>query len=81
MSPIDSDVRMLCHQKTALSEKIRIVRRCDFVGRNALLGVGFEVSKVHAKPSVSLSLDPYIVLSYCSSVMPATLLPAMMVMD
>lgn len=38
-----------------LFERIRV---CDFVGGSVSLGMGFEVSEVQAKPSVSVFLLP-----------------------
>jgi hypothetical protein len=52
--PIGSCVRMLSHQGAALFKRIK---RYGFVGGNTSLGVGFEVSKAHARPNVSLSVD------------------------
>jgi hypothetical protein len=75
---------MLSHQRVALFEKIRRIRRHSLVGGNVSLGVGFEVSKAHAKPRVSLPLDENVALNYFSSTMsakPAAMLPTMMIMD
>jgi hypothetical protein len=50
--------------------RIKMTRRC---GRNVSPGVGFEVSKVHARPRLSLSLpaDQKVTLNYFSSMMSA----------
>lgn len=54
------------------------IRQCGLVGGS---GIGFEVSKDHAKPrvlfSLSLPMNQDAVLSYCSR----TMLPAMMIID
>lgn len=34
----------------------RVFKRCDLGVRGVLLGLGFEISKAHAIPSISLSL-------------------------
>ena len=75
---------MLSHKGVALFESIRRTRRCVLVRGSVLLGVDFEVSKAHAKPSVSLSAcssDQNITLSYCSSTMCAAMLPVMLIVD
>jgi hypothetical protein len=40
----------------ALYEGIKRIRRYDLVGRRVSLEVGFEVSKTHGNPRVSLCL-------------------------
>ena len=48
------------------------------IGRPVSLGVGFEVSKAHTRFSFYLSamvIDQMKTLNYCSSMMPAHLLP------
>ena len=57
---------MLSHQGVALFEKIKRIRRCGLVGGSVSLGVGFEISKAHAKPRVSLLMDLSVALSYSS---------------
>jgi hypothetical protein len=74
---------MLSCQQVALFERLRWIRRCGLVGRNVSLGMGFELSKAHAKPRVSLSvMDQKVALSYCpSACLQAAMLPATMIMD
>ena len=56
---------MLSYQELALFERIKRIRRCGLIGGIVALGVGvgwrwsFEVSKAHARPSLShlLPLD------------------------
>ena len=58
------------------------IRRCGLVGRNVSLGVGFEVSKVTAKPSVSWLIDQDLSLSSCSiSCLCAAMLWVMIIVD
>ena len=45
---------MLTHKRLSLFERAKIIRNCGFVGGNVSLQVGFEGSKAHANPSVSL---------------------------
>jgi hypothetical protein len=41
---------MFSHQGVALFERIRRIRRFELDGERVSVGVGFEVSKVHARP-------------------------------
>jgi hypothetical protein len=70
MAPIGS------HISTREWDYLRRIRRCVFVGRSVSLGMDFEVSKAHARPSVSLSLPTgqAMALSYCSSATHSTML-------
>jgi hypothetical protein len=47
---------MLSHQGVSLFERIEKIKSCGLVGRSVPLGTGFEVSKAHATPRVSLFL-------------------------
>lgn len=53
------------------------------MGGSGSLGMGFEVTKAHAKPKVSsLSTDEDVVLSFCSDAcLHVSMLPAMMTMN
>jgi hypothetical protein len=43
-----------------LFEGIRKIKRYVLVGGSVSLGVGFEVSKAHAKPRMSLSVSQFL---------------------
>lgn len=46
---------VLSHEGVTLLERIRRIRRCGYVGKIVLLGMGFKVSKAHITQSVCLS--------------------------
>lgn len=54
---------MLSHQGVTLVERIR---RCRLAAGSMPLGVGFEVPKAPARPSLSLTADPDVKLSTTS---------------
>jgi hypothetical protein len=43
---------MLSQQETNLFERIRRIRRRGLVGKSISLGINFEISKAHARPSL-----------------------------
>ena len=49
MAPIGSCIQMPSHQGEELFERIRRIRIHGLVGGSMALGVGFEVSKTHAR--------------------------------
>ena len=55
MVPIGSNIRMHGHQGVTLFERIKRIKRCGLIGGSVSLREGFEVSKDHAKPTVSFS--------------------------
>lgn len=70
---------MCRHYGLPLFERISRIWEHGIVGGKVPLGVGFQVSEVHAKPRVSL-------LAYSSATalvphLPPTTLPAMMIRD
>ena len=68
--------------KSGIFERIRRIKRCGLVRENVSLGVGFDVSKSHLRPRLSLSLltDHNVSLSYCSSTcLSAAMLPTTIV--
>jgi len=47
---------MFSHKGVALFERIKGIRRWSLVGGSGSLGMGFEVTKAHAKPKASFSV-------------------------
>jgi hypothetical protein len=43
---------MLSDQRVALLERIKRIKRCGLADGTVSLGMGFEVSKAHAKPRI-----------------------------
>lgn len=69
---------MLSYKGVTVFERTRKIRRDGLTERNVSLGMGFEVSKDHARLSLSISAacgSGLIMLSYFSSTMPVCLLP------
>lgn len=57
MDLIGSYIWVLSHQGVELLERIRRIRKCGLVEGGVSLGMGFKVTKIHAKRSVSLFPD------------------------
>jgi len=73
---------MFSHKEVERFGGIRRITRCGLVGGSMSVGVGSEVSKAHARPSLSLSAyDQDIALDYFSSTLPAAVFPTMRIMD
>ena len=56
---------LVCVLSTQLGSCLGRIRRCGFIGGSVLLGMHLNVSKAHAKPSLSLSPSLPISLSPC----------------